>query len=174
MPIETKLEKADDVIEQFWTGKGLNVKAGQKVAQNEFASWYTIVGEHADVAFRNMLLGKLSQEGYFHDGPIYRLEDASLTSVGFGKDYHELDFRIDYTGPTKYGRLDRFRLGVGAEFNKNADGTHNLKIFLKKGNMRLVLNPEWKQNPRLAEAVAKDFRLMYGLLQETGYLAKEE
>jgi len=172
MTIESKLEKADDVIEQFWTGKGMNVKAGQKVLQNEPALWYSMLGK--DTTFRDMLIGKLTQEGYFRNGIIYQLEDASLTTICAAKGFHELDFRMQYIGPTKYGRLERIGLGMGAEFNRNEDGTHNLKIFPKARNMRLVLNPEWKQNPELAEGLSNDFNLMYWLLQETGYLAKEE
>jgi len=172
MTIESKLEKADDIIEQFWTGKGMNVKAGEKVLQNELASWYTMMGK--DTTFRDMLYRKLTQEGYFRNGLIYKLEDASFTTTCATRDVHELDFRMQYICGTKYGRLERLDQGIGAEFNKNEDGTYNLKIFFKAGNNRIVLNPEWKQNPELVEAISRDFHLMYALLQETGYLAKEE
>ena len=178
MPIETKLEKADDVIEQFWTGKGMNVKAGQKLTSHDIA-WHTLTGK--DTTFRDMLYRKLKEEGYFRSGIISQLEDASLVSVCAAKDVHELDFRMQYIGQTKYGDMARFNQGMGAEFNRNADGTHNLKIFPKARTadgrkMRIVYSQdaEWRQDPKLAKELLKDFQLMYGILQEMGYLSKEE
>jgi len=183
MTIDSKLEKADDVIEQFWTGKGLNVKAGQKLEGYDIA-WYDLHSK--DTAFRDALVRKLSDQGFFGS---YQLEKASLMSCKTNRDeatkaatLHEFELMMQYVGGNKRIRYGRYEMITGAEFNRNADGTFNLKLFPKQrtadgSKLRLVAS----QNPVKDEVfeqevkqLAKDFHLMYWLLQETGYLAKEE
>jgi hypothetical protein len=165
------MDKLTDVLEELWTGKGIEVQAGPHFSEFCFKGFH-------DKAFQEMIVGKLTDEGYWADGKIIQLEEADLRSVRMQKEegkndlkYHELEFQLKGRAP--YGKFD---LRLGAEFQAvdKAKGTYRLKLFpvvqTQRGSMRIVAS----QNPELIEQLSKEFYLMHWLLQETGYLNKSE
>ncbi len=170
---EGTLEKLQDVIEDLWTGKGMEVTVGENFSQ------LCLLDFRRNESFRDTLFGKLSDEGYFVDGKIGTLNEANLRSVKHNNEtgHHEIEFQLAGATGTRYSKYIpcNFHLRIGAEFQpaSSEQDRYRLKLFPKVRTEAGVMRIAAEQHPELIEQLSREFRLMYWLLQETGYVAKE-
>jgi len=167
---QSKTDELADVLEELWTGKGMEVQAGPNFSEFCYKGFF-------DEDFKAMIIRKLTDEGYWSNGKIALLEEANLTSVRSSqtedgtKNSHELEFQLKGLDP--YRRRFDFRLGAEFELEDKEKGTYNLKLFpvidTSHGSMRIAAS----QEPELIEQLSQEFHIMYWLLQETGYLPND-
>ena len=170
-----------DLTKELWIGQGVLVNRGEQ-PYNDMDLAFKEYRFKEDPQFRRSVLERMRESRLRQGLPQFSYNDACLSlnialiNAGEIQSFEaELDIQIKvpiYEGPHSL-RENHLRLIVGAEMIKEGTAQYRLKMYPKLVTAQGKIPVACDQNPELTRSLSEPFELMYGVLQDMGYLAKE-